>query len=79
MKRPRNLADRSRAQSDRRRIENDDGGIETFVLPVEAARLKARDILDRIPRHGQSGIVERWRQRPDGQIEFAIRRLLPSD
>jgi hypothetical protein len=74
-KRPLHFADRSRSQSDRRRIENDDVSLETFTLPVEAARLKVRDVIDRNPQRGYLEIVERWRQRPDGLIEFAICRL----
>jgi hypothetical protein len=62
-------------QSDRRRIENDDVSLETFTLPVEAACLKVRDVIDRNPQRGYLEIVERWRQRPDGLIEFAICRL----
>jgi hypothetical protein len=74
-KRPRHLADRS----DPRKIGNDDFALQIFTLPLEAARLKVRDILDRIPQRGHLEIVERWRQLPDGQIEFTMRRLLTSD
>jgi hypothetical protein len=75
MKPPSYLADRSRLQRDTRKIENDDVSLEAFTLPLEAARLKVRDIIDRNPRRGYLEIVERWRQRPDGLIEFAICRL----
>ena len=74
-KRPRQLADRC----DLRKTENDDLSLQTFTLPLEAARLKVRDVLDRIPQRGHLEIVERWRQLPDGQIEFTMRRLLTSD
>ena len=74
-KRPRDLADRRGL----RKIENDDVALQTFTLPLEAARLKVRDILDRIPQRGHREIVECWRQRPDGKIEFTTRRLLTSD
>lgn len=74
-KRPLHLADRSRLQSDRRGIQNEDVSLETFTLPVEAARLKVRDVIDRNPQRGYLEIVQRWRQRPDGLIEFAICRL----
>jgi hypothetical protein len=79
MKRPQHLADRSRFQSDRRKIENDEFAIETFTLPLEAARLKVRDILGGTAQRGDPGIVERWRQLPDGQIEFTMRRLSTAD
>ena len=72
MKPPSHLADRSRLQRDRRKIENEDVSLRTFTLPLEAARLKVRDVIDRNPQRGYLEIVERWRQRPDGLIEFAI-------
>jgi hypothetical protein len=46
-----------------------------FRLPLEAARLKVREILDRGPQCGHLEIVERWRQLPNGQIEVIMRRL----
>lgn len=52
---------------------------ETFTLPVEAARAKARQILDQFPQGGYMTIVERWRQLPDGQIEFMMRHLRVAD
>jgi hypothetical protein len=63
--RPRDLADRM------------SGALqpEIFTLPIEAARLKAREILDRIPQAGYTTVVENWRQLPDGQIEFTMRHL----
>ncbi|WP_445488943.1 hypothetical protein [Rhodopseudomonas sp. RCAM05734] len=44
-------------------------------MPVEAARLKAREVLDQFPQGDYMAIVEHWRQLPDGQIEFTVRRL----
>jgi hypothetical protein len=44
-------------------------------LPLHAARLKARQILDEKAQDGYMMIVENWRQLPDGQIEFTMRRL----
>jgi hypothetical protein len=46
-----------------------------FTLPIEAARLKAREILDQFPQAGYATVVENWRQLPDGQIEFTMRHL----
>ena len=69
--RPSDLADRL---SNRR--EPDEGfSRETFRLPVEAARLKAREILNQSPQGGYMMVVEQWRQTPDGQIEFTMRSL----
>jgi hypothetical protein len=52
---------------------------ETFTLPIEAARLKAREIIDQFPQGGYMTIVEHWRQLPDGQIEFMMRRMRTAD
>jgi hypothetical protein len=61
-----------------KRREPDDGfSRETFRLPVEAARLKAREILNEFPQGGYTTIIERWL--PDGQIEFTMRRLRTVD
>ena len=48
---------------------------EIFTLPIDAARLKAREIIDQEPQAGYMAVVENWRQLPDGQIEFTMRRL----
>jgi len=52
---------------------------EIFTLPIEAARRKAREIIDQFPRSGVMTIVENWRQLPDGRIEFTMRALPASD
>jgi hypothetical protein len=66
---PRDLADRiSGAQQP-----------QIFTLPIEAARRKAREIIDQFPRSGVMTIVENWRQLPDGRIEFTMRALPASD
>lgn len=67
--RPRDLADRtSGAQQP-----------EIFTLPIDAARLKAREILRQFPKGGYTPIVENWRQLPDGQIEFTMRQMPTPD
>ena len=73
--RPRLVSDRLRLHSDRRRIENDEISLETFTLPLEAARRKVRDIIHGISQRGYQEVVERWRQLPNGQIEFTVRHL----
>ena len=78
MKRPRDIANRSRELRDIRRLKGDDGFL-TFTLPLNAARLKARQILDEYPTGGYMTIVENWRQLPDGQIEFTMQRLPSAD
>jgi hypothetical protein len=75
MKRPRDLTDRS---CHPRKLK--DGFMrETFTLPLNAARLKARHILDQSPAGGYVTVVESWRQLPDGQVEFTMRRLPTAD
>jgi len=71
---PRDLADRMAL---RRKA---DGYLrETFTLPREAARVKARDFLNRYPKAGYMTAVESWRELPGGEIEFTMRRLRSAD
>ena len=73
--RPNNIA---RRMSERR---ESDGAFsrETFRLPVQVARLKAREILNQSSQGDYMTVVEHWRQLPDGQIEFTMRRLRAAD
>jgi hypothetical protein len=50
-----------------------------FTLPLDAARSKAREIIDQSPRLGFTSVVQNWRQLADGQIEFAIRHFPAAD
>ena len=79
MNRPRDLADRARDERELRRLNPDGFLRETFTLPVEDARAKAREFLSAFPAGGYMTIVEKWRQRPDGKIEFTMRRLPTAD
>jgi hypothetical protein len=73
--RPRDLAER---MAGRRRP--DDGYLrETFTLPRDRARTKARDFLTRYPKAAYMSGVESWRELPDGDIEFTMRRLRSAD
>ena len=73
--RPRDIADRLA-----RRKTGEDGFLrETFTLPRDAARLKARDFLTRYPKAGYMSAVESWRELPGGDIEFTMRRLRSAD
>jgi hypothetical protein len=73
---PRDLADRMA----RRLIKPGDGFLrETFTLPRETARAKARDFLNRYPKAGYMSAVESWRELPGGEIEFTMRRLPTAD
>ena len=59
------------------RMSNTEG--QVFRLPLHAARCKAREIIDQAPQGGVASVIEKWRQLPDGQIEFSIRNFLASD
>jgi hypothetical protein len=73
--RPRDLADRMAG-----RRKPDDGYLrETFTLPRDLARSKARDFLTRYPKAAYMSSVESWRELPDGAIEFTMRRLPSAD
>ena len=52
---------------------------EVFTLPIDAARLKTREILNQYPQAGYMAVVENWRQLPGGQIEFTVRQLRIAD
>jgi hypothetical protein len=73
--RPRDLASRMAT-----RRKADDGFLrETFTLPRDAARSRARDFLNRYPKAAYMSEVESWRELPDGDIEFTMRRLASAD
>jgi hypothetical protein len=65
------LAGRSRARDAFRR--------ETFALPREAAREKAREMFRRFPKAAYMTEVESWRVLPGDRIEFTMRWLPSAD
>jgi hypothetical protein len=72
---PRDLANRMAGRRNR-----DDGYLrETFTLPRDKARVKARDFLSRYPKAGYMSAVESWRELDSGEIEFTMRRLRSAD
>jgi hypothetical protein len=76
--RPRDLASRMAAR--RQKSGDPDGYLrETFTLPREDARARARDYFTRFPKAGYMSAVESWRELPDGAIEFTMRRLRSAD
>jgi hypothetical protein len=80
--RPRDLASRMAGRMPGRKPDQrlEDGYLrETFTLPREAARSKARDFLNRYPKAAYMSSVESWRELPDGAIEFTMRRLASAD
>lgn len=52
---------------------------ETYILPRDDARAKAREILTRFPKAAYMTEVEFWRELADGRIEFTMRRLPTAD
>ena len=78
MTEPRNIADRMRRLRDLAK-RKDDLSCETITLPLHEARFRARQLLNECPAANYVKIVENWRQLPDGQIEFTIRRLPAAD
>lgn len=69
--------DRTRAESGRKVR---DGFLrETYSLPRERARQKAREWFDRWPKQAYWTAIESWRERPGDVIEFTMRRLPTAD
>jgi hypothetical protein len=73
---PKDLADRMAA---RRRQADDGYARETFTQSRDQARQTARAFLDRWPAAAYMSKVETWRELPDGEIEFTMRRLKSAD
>ena len=52
---------------------------ETFCLPREEARMKAREWFQRFPKAAYMTEIESWRELAGDQIEFVMRRLPSAD
>jgi hypothetical protein len=52
---------------------------ETFSLPRDAAREKAREMFRRFPKAAYQTEIESWCVLPDDRIEFTMRRLPSAD
>jgi hypothetical protein len=81
-KRPQDLVERIAGRRPLRAAEsrrNDGWRRETFTLPRDEARLKAREWFDRFPKAAYLTEIEFWRELADGQIEFIMRRLPTAD
>jgi hypothetical protein len=78
--RPRDLAHKLAQNRTRRKLARSDSyRRETFSLPREAAREKAREMFRRYPKAAYMTAIESWRELPDGAIEFTMRRLPSAD
>jgi hypothetical protein len=73
--RPRDLARRHAARREAQ------GGYrrETFTLPREEARAKAREMFARYPKAAYMTEIEFWEELPDGRIAVTMRRLPAAD
>ena len=77
---PRDLVRRMSQGAARRKKSLSDGfRRETFAMPLEEAREKARQYLTRFPKAAYLTAVEHWRELPGGRIEFTMRRLPSAD
>ena len=78
--RPQDLARQLAENRDRRRPARADAyRRETYSLPREAARAKARQVFERFPKAAYMTAIESWRELPGGEIEFTMRRLPSAD
>jgi len=77
-RRPVDVAHRT-AQVFAKRKDRDGFRRNTFALPREAAREKAREMLRRFPKAAYQTEIESWRVLPDDRIEFTVRRLPSAD
>jgi hypothetical protein len=78
-RRPADIAKRSAKALAGREAQRDSFRRETFALPREAAREKAREFFRRFPKAAYMTEIESWRELPDDRIEFTMRRLPSAD
>ena len=52
---------------------------ETFCLPRDEARAKAREWFERFPKAAYMTEIEAWREVAEDRIEFVMRRLPSAD
>lgn len=52
---------------------------ETYCLPRDEARAKAREWFERFPKAAYMTEIESWRELAGDRIEFVIRRLPTAD
>jgi hypothetical protein len=81
-KKPIDLADRVASRRSRRShatTSEDAWRRETFCLPRDEARAKAREWFERFPKAAYMTEIESWREVADDRIEFVMRRLPSAD
>jgi len=77
VRKPADLA--SRMAQSRQARKPDPFRRETFSLPREEARQKAREWFTRFPKAAYMTEIESWRVLPGDRIEFTMRRLPTAD
>lgn len=78
-KKPVDLAERVAKRCDSRAVAKTAWRRETFRLPRLEARAKAREWFERFPKAAYMTEIESWRELPDDEIEFIMRRLPTAD
>ena len=76
---PAEIAKKAAAALAQRKGARDAFRRETFELPREAAREKAREFFKRFPKAAYMTEIESWRVLPGDRIEFTMRRLPTAD
>ena len=79
IRRPADVARRSAQALAGRKSPREAFRRETFALPREAAREKAREMFRRFPKAAYMTEIESWRELPGDRIEFTMRRLPSAD
>ena len=79
VRRPADIARRTAQRIASRPQRRDAFRRDTFALPREAARAKARELFTRYPKAAYMTEIESWRELPDDRIEFTMRRLPSAD
>lgn len=75
----RSLGRRAREQGRESRDSSSAWRRETYTMPREAAREKARELFTAYPKQAYMTEIESWRELADGRIEFTMRRLPTAD
>ena len=78
-RKPIDLAERVASRRGRRSAAEAGWRRETFCLPREEARAKAREWFERFPKAAYMTEIESWRELAGDRIEFVMRRLPSAD
>jgi len=76
---PADIARKAAQRLATRRQRTDSFHRDTFELPREAARAKARELFTRYPKAAYMTEIESWRELPGDRVAFTMRRLPSAD